>query len=74
MRSRTATAGQVLQGTTTVKTNLANFDIRFFRKSMLPAKDPATSEEIKKRLIDVMTEGRASKSLSDQFQWKLHGV
>ncbi|KAJ1457005.1 eukaryotic translation initiation factor 4E-like 1 [Pelagophyceae sp. CCMP2097] len=40
----------------------------------LRTKDDAVKETIKKRLIDVMTEGRGAKNLGEQFQWKLHGV
>mmetsp|Transcript_38822 Transcript_38822/g.124457 ORF Transcript_38822/g.124457 Transcript_38822/m.124457 type:complete len:211 (+) Transcript_38822:42-674(+) len=41
----------------------------------LKTKDEAVKEQLKAKLIDVMTDGRnPGRGFSDQFQWKLHGV
>jgi|TARA_B100000475_G_scaffold199811_1_gene182864 hypothetical protein len=40
----------------------------------LRTKDVGITEGMKTRMIDIMTDSRAPRTLSDQFQWKMHGV
>jgi hypothetical protein len=40
----------------------------------LRCKDQKTIDRLKKRMIEVMTDGKAERHLEDQFQWKMHGV
>mmetsp|Transcript_24630 Transcript_24630/g.76937 ORF Transcript_24630/g.76937 Transcript_24630/m.76937 type:complete len:218 (-) Transcript_24630:41-694(-) len=40
----------------------------------LRTKDSKITERLKKQMIEIMTEGKGSKNLGDQFQWKMHGL
>ena len=40
----------------------------------LKTKDEKISKRLKEKMIEIMTEGKGGRNLSDQFQWKLHGL